>query len=325
MYINDFHNCCSLFDFHIFVDDTNLFCSNSSLLTLESSINENLGYIFKYAFLNINKTNFIIFHPAQKITHHTTRLFINNKEIKQEKCIKYLGISIDSHLSWKSHILHISKKIKRCIGILSKIRHFVSTQILTQLYYTLIYPFLTYTLVTWGNTYSTSLKPLVTLQKKAVRIITFSDYNAHSSPLFLSLGMLNFRACSDEGPTLETSAHNHFHSVKLIHINLKLIHYTLKFTDLIFIHNALFMYDFYSNRLPPTFSDFFRSVSGVHQYNTRLARKKSYYLPKIRTNYGKFNVRYIGVKVWNSIHEDFKSNSRSCFKRLLAKSFLNLY
>ena len=89
--------------------------------------------------------------------------------------------------------------------------------------------------------------------------------------------------------------------------------------------NALFMYDFYSNRLPPTFSDFFRSVSGVHQYNTRLARKKSYYLPKIRTNYGKFNIRYIGVKVWNSIHEDFKSNSRSCFKRLLAKSFLNLY
>ena len=30
---------------------------------------------------------------------------------------------------------------------------------------------------------------------------------------------------SDEGLTLETSAHNHFHGVKLIHINLKLIHY----------------------------------------------------------------------------------------------------
>ena len=33
-------------------------------------------------------------------------------------------------------------------------------------------------------------------------------------------------SCSDEGPTLETSSHNHFHGVKLIHINLKLIHYT---------------------------------------------------------------------------------------------------
>ena len=37
---------------------------------------------------------------------------------------------------------------------------------------------------------------------------------------------LEGHACSDEGLTLETSAHNHFHGVKLIHINLKLIHYT---------------------------------------------------------------------------------------------------
>ena len=33
-------------------------------------------------------------------------------------------------------------------------------------------------------------------------------------------------SCSDEGLTLETSVHNHFHGVKLIYINLKLIHYT---------------------------------------------------------------------------------------------------
>ena len=33
--------------------------------------------------------------------------------------------------------------------------------------------------------------------------------------------------CSDEELTLETSAYNHLHDVKLIHINLRLIHYTL--------------------------------------------------------------------------------------------------
>ena len=33
-------------------------------------------------------------------------------------------------------------------------------------------------------------------------------------------------SCSDEGLTLETSVQNHFHGVKLIYINLKLIHYT---------------------------------------------------------------------------------------------------
>ena len=89
--------------------------------------------------LNVDKTNFIIFHPPQKSASHVVELLIANREIKQEKFIKYLGLHINSHLSWKFHILHISKKkkqIKRCIGILSKIRCFVSQQALVQLYYT---------------------------------------------------------------------------------------------------------------------------------------------------------------------------------------------
>ena len=49
---------------------------------------------------------------------------------------------------------------------LGKIRYFVSLQVLVQLSYTLIYPFLTYSLITWGNTNPTSLQPLITLQKK---------------------------------------------------------------------------------------------------------------------------------------------------------------
>ena len=60
------------------------------------------------------------------------------------------------------------------------------------LYYTLIYPFLTYTLTAWGNTYPFTLKPLVTLQKKTVRIITFSSYNDLRSPLFRKLDIFKF-------------------------------------------------------------------------------------------------------------------------------------
>jgi len=140
--------------------------------------------------LNIDKTNFIIFHPPQKVKGHIVKLTISNREIMQEKFIKYLGLLIDSHLSWKYHILHISKKIKLCIGILSKIRHSVTDKVLLQLYYSLIYPFLTYSLITWGNTYQTTLLPLIILQKKAVRIMTFSEYNSHSSPLCQKLKIL---------------------------------------------------------------------------------------------------------------------------------------
>ena len=158
LYINDFRNCCRAFNFHIFADDTNLFYSNSSLSELEETINYNLTLVSNWLkanklSLNIDKTNFNIFHPPQKVIKHRVMLSINNKVIKQEKHVKYLGLFIDSHLCWKYHILHITKKIKRCIGILSKIRFFVSQQVLVQLYYSLIYPFLTYSLTAWGNTY----------------------------------------------------------------------------------------------------------------------------------------------------------------------------
>ena len=139
--------------------------------------------------LNIEKTNFIVFHQAQKKINYSLILKMQEQQIREKQSIKYLGIFIDSHLNWKSHILELSKKISRGIGIiLAKLRHFVSIQILLQMYNAIIYSFLTYAVLLWGNTYITNLSPLITLQKKAIRIITFSDYRAHTSP---SLKMLN--------------------------------------------------------------------------------------------------------------------------------------
>ena len=80
--------------------------------------------------------------------------------------VKYLGLIIDCHLNWKKHAHEVSQKISRGIGILSKLRHFVTNDIPTQLYYSLLYPFLTYGLIVWGNTYSTTLKTIVILLKK---------------------------------------------------------------------------------------------------------------------------------------------------------------
>ena len=60
------------------------------------------------------------------------------------------------------------KKIKRSIGVISKIRHYVNTKLLTNLYYSFIYSYLIYGIVAWGNSYSSTTKPLYLLQKKAI-------------------------------------------------------------------------------------------------------------------------------------------------------------
>ena len=50
--------------------------------------------------------------------------------------------------------------------------------------------FLTYGVLIWGNTHETTLKPIFVLQKQAVRIVTFSNLDSYSSPLFKSLGLV---------------------------------------------------------------------------------------------------------------------------------------
>ena len=235
-----------------------------------------------------NVLNFVIFHPPQKKIDKAICLEIKKKLIEQKNSIKYLGIIIDSNLSWKEHIHQLSKKISRGIGIISKLRHYVNKSILVQLYYSLIYPFLTYGLIIWGNTYKTTLEPLIILQKKVIRIMNFSNYNDHTSPLFTYLNIM-------------------------------------KLPDVIYYHNCIFLFKFNSKMLPTIFDNFFELISSRHKYKTRLASRSSFYIPSIRTNYGKFSIRYQGATIWNDIDETIKQLSLCRFKKEIKSKIISQY
>ena len=91
--------------------------------------------------LNISKTNFVIFHAINKPNHNVT-ILINKQAIHKVKYVKYLGILIDSHLTFKDHINELNKKISRAIGILYRLRQYVTTKILCNVYCAIIYPLL---------------------------------------------------------------------------------------------------------------------------------------------------------------------------------------
>ena len=66
----------------------------------------------------------------------------------------------------------------------------------------------------------------------------------------------------------------------------------------------MFMYDFYTAKLPNAFKDLLKKVSNIHAYNARLAARQTYYLPSVRTKYYKLNLRFIGAKIWNTVSAD---------------------
>ena len=83
----------------------------------------------------------------------------------------------------------------------------------------------------------------------------------------------------------------------------------IKFHDLVVFLMAIFMHKYHNNLLLTTFETFFVRVNEVHDYNTRLSSKISYVISRIRTNNGKFNIRFQGVRVWKSKDENLKSLS----------------
>ena len=104
---------------------------------------------------------------------------------------------MDQHLNWKYQISHVSKKVSRGVGILSKLRHFLNTKLLCNIYYCLVYSYLSYGVHAWGSACPSATENLLILQKKAVRIITGNQYFQvygepagplpSSSPLFFGI------------------------------------------------------------------------------------------------------------------------------------------
>ncbi len=111
---------------------------------------------------------------------------INNHPIERVDQFVFLGLTLDESLTWKNHIQDTANKISKTIGILKKLKKFLPETILKMIYTSLILPRIYYCNLAWGH------KPqrIIQLQKRAIRIITNSQYNAHTDPLFKKFKML---------------------------------------------------------------------------------------------------------------------------------------
>ena len=115
---------------------------------------------------------------------------LNNVEINPCENVKYLGVQIDSQLTFNSHIRMIENEISRTTGIIIKLKSFRPPSALLKFYYALVHPHLLYGLLVWGTTYTPYLAKLCTLQNKFVRQIGGGCYREHSTPYYSNLKIL---------------------------------------------------------------------------------------------------------------------------------------
>lgn len=186
---------------YLFADDATLMVADKNLRVLEIIVNLEFTRVSKWLkeakklTLNI-KSNFVVFRPHQKIMPFVPQLTIfvpatntfTNLEMKGP--VKYLGVLIDSDLSWKYHIDHICHKVSKSIGVIAKLRHYVPRRLLLNIYHTLIVLYLTDGICGWGNFAQVHQNWLLVLQKRTLRLIFFGNAPEHAISFFVRANCL---------------------------------------------------------------------------------------------------------------------------------------
>ena len=139
-----------------------IYYESTNVLDIQKTLNKELPKARKWLeanrlALNIDKTNFVIFHSPQNIPNDQVTIKFGRKTISQETCVKFLGVLLNSTLSWNHRgITELSKKLSRTVGLFYKKRHYAP-----------LGTFISYGVQVWSLTYSTHLDKVFILQKKS--------------------------------------------------------------------------------------------------------------------------------------------------------------
>jgi hypothetical protein len=199
VYINDIQTVIKQGKPILFADDTNIIYSHENLDNLCSIVNSELEIITNWFLanrlsVNASKTKYILFHtPNRQNLANTTPIKISGQALERVQSIKFLGVLIHEHLSWKAHLDEKANRVARSIGVLYRLKHQLPDYTLLTLYNSLISPHFHYAITAWGNSQQQYVKRLEILQKKAIRCVTNSRYNCHTNPLFFRLRLLKIK------------------------------------------------------------------------------------------------------------------------------------
>ena len=156
------------------------------------------------------------------------------------------------------------------------------------MYFSFIYPYLTYGITSWGSAYKTRLLKIKTKQNKCVRSMFFAYSRDSAMPYLNLLGIL----------TLEN---------------------IYKFKVALFTHKIINT----TTNIPYIFKGTLTLASEVHSYNTRFVSNLNFHRPRIMNNYEAATLAFAGSKIWEKIPTKLKKLSYNSFYKQYKLYLLN--
>ena len=183
LYINDLPSVCQDCEVLMYADDTVICGWGKNNVEVAARLTKVMvdvsDWLNKCCLqLNTSKTVAMFFSKTSK-SHTEPDVFISDQRIKIVKEYKYLGILIDNQLTFKKHVKKICTNLKFTLANFRHLRNHMSTEAAKMYMFSLILSHINYCLPTWSTANSTTLKPVMSLYKQALKILDKKPKSHH--------------------------------------------------------------------------------------------------------------------------------------------------
>ena len=270
MFVNCLPNAVDKCKTVMYADDTSLMCKAKSIVDLQIQLESCLSTVADWfkankLTLNVDKTKFMIFGSNKmRERFQDVQLTYNNNIIEKVDEFKYLGVKLDSNLSWSAHVDYMCKNVSKRTGIIKRMKHFLPNQTIVMLSNALVIPHFDYGSTVWSNFSAEFHNKLQVLHNNLARIILSADIRTPTNDMMDILKWVK----------LDKRWHNHL---------------------------TLIVFKCLRNLSPSYISAQFEFVHNSHSHLTRNHTSNTLAVPKFKSNSGLRTFHVRAAYAWNSL------------------------
>lgn len=193
IYVNDIKNLQVFGKMFMYADDISLFYPYKHETALKVHMEYDAALISEYLRLNrlklnAEKTKILRFRPYL-VHDQVFGIWVDGKQVNESLSTKYLGVHLQSNLSWDTHIQKLKYKILSVIGLLYKFKNKFNTKTKLVIYQALIHSHLNYLPIIYGHKKTNEFKSLQRAQNRALKTVFNLPLTYSTIPLYKNIAL----------------------------------------------------------------------------------------------------------------------------------------
>lgn len=159
----------------MYADDISIFYEDDSAQSLRDKMCLDMDLLSDWfranrLVLNLDKSKVMYFGRAAS-SELSQDITIGGQVVQRVDTFRYLGLILDSNLSFRAHVEHVSRKLAGIVGMFWRVRALVPRHFLINMYFSFFHSNLSYMLEVYGSCNKSVLERLEKLQRRILKII----------------------------------------------------------------------------------------------------------------------------------------------------------